>query len=121
MHLGTTLVRVLSALSHRALKQGVEMSCVSTMEGESKAGLVPLASETSELTIFNPFTAPACEMSGLKSEQTGQQTKYFPVLRRYNKSTFDTVRFDRNPLSVKRERKEGKKGFNFAILLVVFK
>ena len=59
MHLGTMLVRVLSALRDRAMKQGFGMSCGSMMDGESKAGLAPFASETSELTIFNPFTATA--------------------------------------------------------------
>ena len=105
------LVRVLSALRHRAVKQGFGMSCVSTMEGQmegqSKAGLAPFASETSELTIVNPFTAPACKMSGVKSEQTRQQTKYFPVLRRYNKSTSTLFALTKilSVFHVKRERK----------------
>ena len=28
----------------------------------------------------NPFTAPACKISGLKDARTRQQTVYFPVL-----------------------------------------
>ena len=30
--------------------------------------------------VFNPFTSPACKMSGVKDAQTRLQTVYFPVL-----------------------------------------
>ena len=32
------------------------------------------------MMTINPFTAPACKISGLKDAGTGLQTVYFPVL-----------------------------------------
>ena len=47
-------------------------------------------------TGFNPITAPACKMSGLKSAQTLLLKEYFLV---YNKSNFNIVRFDEHPFT----------------------
>ena len=65
---------------------------------------------------FNPFTAPACNISGLKDAQC--------VFRSYDTSTFNAVSFDENPFASQCE-KENKmlKGFkfrNFISLVFVF-
>ena len=61
--------------------------------------------------IISPFTAPACNISGLKDARTRLQTVYFPVL---NTSTFNAVRFDENPFKCQYE-KENKKAEGFHI------
>jgi len=81
---------------------------------------------------INPFTAPACKISGLKRSRTCPQTGNFPVLPIKNRLsiltvTFPilTVRFDRNTFSVSHKTRKKKKGFqkalNFTLLLIVFK
>ena len=55
---------------------------------------------------FNPFTAPACKVSGLKDGGTCLQTVYFPI--------FNVVHFDENPFACQRE-KENKKAKGFRI------
>ena len=45
----------------------------------------------------NPFTAPACNISGLKDARGRLQTVYFPVL--YKTSTFNAVRLDGDPFT----------------------
>ena len=69
---------------------------------------------------INPFTTPAGKISGLKSAHIHPSKQY--IWRSYNKSTFSTVHFDRNPFTC--SCKGGKKGLmisNLALLLVVFK
>ena len=45
----------------------------------------------------NPFTAPACNISGLKSAHIHACKQY--IWWSYNKFTFKTVHFDRNPFA----------------------
>ena len=45
--------------------------------------------------FFNPFTVPACTISGLKNAHTHIPAKQY-ILLFYNKSTFSTVRFVKN-------------------------
>ena len=60
-----------------------------------------------EQGTFNPFTAAACKLSGLKDARTRQQTVYF---RSFNTSTFSAMRFDgENPFTCQCQ-KEDKKG-----------
>ena len=69
---------------------------------------------------FNPFTASACKIFGLKDARMRLQTVYFWS---YNTSTSNATRFDENPFSCQCE-KENKKGLSvsdLALLLVVFK
>ena len=47
--------------------------------------------------VFNPFTAPAYNISGLKSAVIHACKQY--ICWSYNKSTFSTVHFGRNPLT----------------------
>ena len=61
--------------------------------------LVPLSA------ILNPFTVPACKISGLKDAQTRLQTVYIPVLQQ---STFNAMCFDEN-LFTCQCKKEDKK------------
>ena len=46
------------------------------------------------IIIFNPLTAPACKMSGLRSAPIHAWKQH--IWRSCNKSTFNTVRFDIN-------------------------
>ena len=70
----------------------------------------------------NPFTAPACKMSGLKVD--GHPRKQ-SVFRLYVTSTLNAMRFDENPFTCrcekekkkkkkKRRRKKKKRGINKA-------
>ena len=83
-------------------------------------------------TDINPFTAPACTISGLKRSRTCPQKRNVPVLPIKNRLSFLTVtfpiltvRFDRNTFSVSHKTRKKKKSFqktlNFALLLIVFK
>ena len=69
---------------------------------------------------FNPFTAPACKISGLKSAHIHACKQY--VSWSCNKSTFSIVRFDRSPFTC--SWKGGKKAVmasDLALLLVFFR
>ena len=57
---------------------------------------------------LNPFTAPACKISGLKKHTTHVKEDIF---RPYNKSTFNSIRFDEKPL----KKKGGKMASGFHI------
>ena len=46
---------------------------------------------------LNPFTLPACKISGLKDAQMHLQTVY--IFRSYNTSALNAMRFDENPFS----------------------
>ena len=50
-----------------------------------------------EMSVINPFTAPACKISGLKSAHIHAHKQY--ILWSYNKSTLSTVNSDRNPFT----------------------
>ena len=70
--------------------------------------------------ISNPFTATACKISGLKSAHIHSSRQY--IWWSCNKSTFNTVQFDRNHLACSGEG--GKKASmvsNLALLWVVFR
>ena len=56
------------------------------------------------LHYINPFTAPACEIFGLKDAR--------PRLRSYSTYTFSAKRFDEDPFTCQRE-KEDKKAEGF--------
>ena len=64
--------------------------------------------------VLNAFTAPACKVSGLKSAYT-----YTPA----NKSTFNTVQFDRNRFMCSYEggTKKSLKDFKFGTFIGRFK
>ena len=62
--------------------------------------------------MFNPFTAPACKISGLKDARTRLQT--VPYFRSYTPA-FNAVRFDNNPFTCQCET-EDKKAKGFRIL-----
>ena len=50
--------------------------------------------------VFNPFTAPACTVSGLKDGRMHLQTVYFPVIFwSCNTSTLNAMHFDKNPFT----------------------
>ena len=71
------------------------------------------------LIIINPFTAPACKISGLKDARTRLQTVDF---RSNNATTFNATRFDGNPVTSQCEKKAKRLGVsNFALLMAVFK
>ena len=53
----------------------------------------------------NPFTAPACNISGLKDARTHLQTVYFLVQYITHYFTFNAVRFEENPFKCQREKK----------------
>ena len=59
----------------------------------------------SSLTHINPFTAPACTISGLKDAQTYLQTVYFLVLQQ---STFNVILFDENAFTCQCEKDDKK-------------
>ena len=61
---------------------------------------------------FNPFTAPACKISGLKDARTHLKNSIFsgPIA-----SPFSVMRFGENPLQGQCE-KENKKAERFQIL-----
>ena len=52
----------------------------------------------------NPFTAPACKISGVKDARAHLQTVHFPVLR----PTFNAVRLNENPLTCQCEKEDKK-------------
>ena len=58
--------------------------------------------------VINPFNATACKICGLKSAHMHARKQY--IRWSYNKSTFNTVRFDRNPFMCPYEG--GKTSFN---------
>ena len=60
------------------------------------------------LSKVNPFTASACKISGLKGTYIHACKQ--SIWWYYNKSTFNTVHFDRNPFKCSSEG--GKKGIN---------
>ena len=63
------------------------------------------------VSTINPFTAPACKISGLKDARTHLQTVYFPVLWRCA-TCFDGNPFTYNYASAKKENKN-LTGFRF--------
>ena len=70
---------------------------------------------------FNSFTAPACNISGMKSAHTDacKQT----IFRSYNISTFTTMHFGAKPFTYwfkEEEKTPGYKDFKFRTLLAVF-
>ena len=70
--------------------------------------------------LFNPFTAPACKISRLKSAHIHACKQY--IWWSYTKSTFNTVHFDRNLFPCSYEG--GEKALvisNLALLLVIFR
>ena len=72
------------------------------------------------LSKVNPFTASACKISGLKGTYIHACKQ--SIWWYYNKSTFNTVHFDRNPFMCSSEG--GKKALiisNLALLLVVLR
>ena len=77
--------------------------------------------------LFNPFSVPACKMSGLKDARTTTAMK----AQKEGKSVvadcvpathhFISMRFDESPFTITYQcEKENRKVSNFAILLVVF-
>ena len=76
---------------------------MSTFSGK----LVPLA-----WFPFNPFTAPACTISGLKDARTRLQKFYIPTYMLHNTSTFSVMRHDEN-LFTCQCKKEDKKAYCF--------
>ena len=74
-------------------------------------------------TVINPFTAPACKISGLEDARTGLQNSPFsgPIA-----SALNAMRFGESPFTCQCE-KEDKKAEGFHIfqfrlsLLVIFK
>ena len=71
------------------------------------------------VSTINPFTAPACKISGLKDARKHLQTVYFPVLWRCA-TCFDENPFTYNYASAKKENKILQVS-DFVVLLVVFK
>ena len=67
---------------------------------------------------INPFTAPACKMSGLKDARTRLRTVYFPVPWQF---AFNAIRFDENLFTYlcKKRRLKDLRVSNLALLLVV--
>ena len=49
------------------------------------------------LLLYNPFTAPACNISGLKNACVHNCIQY--ILWAYNRSAVNTVHFDENPFT----------------------
>ena len=70
--------------------------------------------------LFNPFSAPACKMSGLKDARTRLQTVYFPVLYNYLHSMLCVLIKVFSRASAKTETKR-LKGFRFRTVIIVFK
>ena len=70
--------------------------------------------------IINPFTVPACNISGLKDAVTRLQTVYFPVLEHicFHWYAFLWKSFH---VPLRKRRQKGLKVSDFALLLVVFK
>ena len=71
--------------------------------------------------MFNPYTAAACKVSGLKDARTRPETVYFSV--RYH-IYFRCYHFYENPPHMrvrKKKKKRDLKVLNFALLLGVFK
>ena len=54
---------------------------------------------------INPFTAPACTISGLEDSRTRLQTVYF---QSYNTSTFNARRFNANRFTCQYEKEHEK-------------
>ena len=52
---------------------------------------------------INPFTGPACNISGLKDARTRLQTVYF---RAYDTSTGNAVRCDETPFTCQCEKQD---------------
>ena len=73
-----------------------------------------------EFTSFNPFTAPAWKMSALKSVHIHACRQY--IWWSYNKSSFDTVHFDRNHFTCScKGEKKALMISDLALLLVAFR
>ena len=67
-------------------------------------------------TWFNPFTAPACKISGLKDARTRLQTVYFGPTT----SSFNAMCFEENSFICQCEKKketETVKGFKFGTFI----
>jgi len=77
----------------------------SCLDGESFSLLVGI--QIFFILFFNPFTAPAYKISGLKYTRMCLQTVYFPI--------FSAVRFDENPFTCQCENEDKKaKGFQIS-------
>ena len=68
--------------------------------------------KTDQFSILNPFTAPACTISGLKDARTRLQFFYIPTYMLHNTSTFSVMRHDEN-LFTCQCKKEDKKAYCF--------
>ena len=69
---------------------------------------------------INPFTAPACKLSGLKDAQMHMQTVYFPVLYLiYFQCYVFLWNSIRMPVWKRKQKRLQVSGF--ALLLVIFK
>ena len=68
---------------------------------------------------INPFSAPACQISGLKSTRTNLQTVYFWS---YNKCDVNSVRFGEHPFTYycEKEKKKSRGLKKIALSLIVF-
>ena len=53
--------------------------------------------------MFNPFTAPACQISGLKDARMRMQTVYFQSC---NSSTSNVLNFDENGFTCQSEKED---------------
>ena len=70
-------------------------------------------------TSFNPFTAPACKISGLKSAHIHTSRHY--IWWSCNKSAFSTVHFGRNPFkSFEQRAQKSLNGFKFGTFIGCF-
>ena len=70
-----------------------------------------MSSVTLVLNI-NPFTAQACEISGLNDAHMHLQTVYFPVLY-FITSFFSAMQLNENPFTHQCGKKESKKALGF--------
>ena len=73
---------------------GPKMKWKSIQEHAAGHQLGYCSMETS--TNINPFTAPACKISGLSEGCTDKRLQTY-IFRSYNTSTFNAMRFDENP------------------------
>ena len=72
----------------------------------------PLKQTDGVILDINPFTAPACKLSGLKSAHIHAWKWY--IWWSCNKSTFNTVHFDRNPFTCSIEGEKNPNDFTFS-------
>ena len=78
--------------------------------GEGSEGTSPI--------MVNPFTATACKISRLKNPHIHASKQC--ICWSYNKSSFNTVHFDRSPFTCSSERQKSLKGLKYGTFIGCF-